>query len=129
MKALIWIIGYLVMTLIYVLTYGVTAKAGTLAQFIEAVLFLAAWIVVSKAMCKKIDQKKQQKTVNAIKAKAAAEGVSDIEIVTRDIPSPVKSICEEHRGNEVALKSFLDNCVQIGQISKAQAMLLLEEYK
>ena len=41
MKILIWVGGYLLMSLIYTLTYGIFAGTGTYVQFIEAVVYFS----------------------------------------------------------------------------------------
>ena len=121
MKILIWVLGYLVMTLVYILTYGILANAGSFIQWVESLLYLVAWILISITLCKKWDKHK-------IKIKAEKEGTSEIEFVKREIPSSLRNLCEDQRGNKVALESLLDNCVKNGTISRTEAVLLLEEY-
>lgn len=56
MKVLIWVLSYLAMTLVYTLSYGILANAGSFILWLEALLYLVAWIWISKALCRRWDK-------------------------------------------------------------------------
>lgn len=118
MKVLIWIGCFLSLSIIVTALKG----SGILLGFVPTFLLYVAAAVLARLLCLKHDADK-------IKNKAKQANTSEVEVVKKDIPQSLLTLCEEHKGNEAALKSLLDNCVKNGMINKAQEMLLLEEYK
>lgn len=118
MKALIWFVCFFTVSLIAT----ALKRSGVLLGFIPTFLLYAAAALIARLLCLKIDADK-------IKNKAKKANMSEVDVVRKEIPSSLLTLCEEHRGNEAALKNLLDECVKNEMINKAQEMLLLEEYK
>ena len=122
MKILIWIGSFIFCSLVNsifdALLRPFGLQVGWLLRFLITVVVAS---FLARYLCIKWDRHK-------IKTKATKEGVSENELVQREIPSSLRSLCEDFRGNKVALESLLDNSVNNGTISKAEAALLLEEY-
>lgn len=115
MKALIWISSFIVFSILNILLgYATGIKVGS-------VLFYIIWFYSCKAMCKAWDKHKIEK-------KAAKAGVSSFESIKAEIPAFVMSHCEDIRGNYDLLKSDLKDYAKSGNITRAQADILLDEY-
>lgn len=115
MKALIWILSFIIFSILNVLLgYATGIKVGS-------VLFYIIWFYSCKAMCKAWDKHKIEK-------KAAKAGVSAFESIKAEIPVFVMNHCEDTRGNYDLLKSDLKDYAKNGNITRAQADILLDEY-
>lgn len=109
MKILIWVLGYAVMTIIYILTAGVFANAGSFVLWLESVAYLVAWIWVSIVLCKKWDEHR---------------GVKSLE----KIPVSVIKDVQQYRGKPTELSAFLKGHLKNKRITKAQAKYLYKSY-
>ena len=118
MKVLIWFGCFFTLSLVVTALRG----SGIILGFVPTFLLYAAAALIARLLCLKIDADK-------IKNKAKKANMSEVDVVRKEIPSSLLSLCEDHRGNEAALKNLLDDCVKNGMINKAQETLLLEEYK
>lgn len=121
MKILIWIGCIAVSLIVNVVIDALLSPLGVRLGYGLRGLLVVATTFLARYLCLKFE-------IGKIKTKAEKEGTSEIELVKREIPSSLRTLCEEHRGNEVALESLLDDCVKKGTITKAQVALLLEEY-
>ena len=122
MKVLIWIGSYIICLLATIICDALLKPFGLrLGYGLRYLLAVPAMSFLAISLCKKWDRHK-------LKQKAEKENISVDELIKREIPSSLRSLCEDFRGNKVALESLLDNSVNNGTISKAEAELLLEEY-
>ena len=122
MKILIWIGSCIICLLATIIFDALLKPFGLrLGYGLRYLLAVVAMSFLARYLCIKWDTHK-------IKNKADKEGASEIEYVKKEIPSSLRTLCEELRGNEVALESLLDDCVKKGTISKAEALLLFDEY-
>lgn len=121
MKILIWIGCIIASLIVNVVINVILSPFGIRLGYGLRGLLVAATTFLARYLCLKFE-------IGKIKTKAEKEGTSEIELVKREIPSSLRCLCEEHRGNEVALESLLDDCVKQGMINKGEAVLLLEEY-
>lgn len=122
MKFLIWIGGYLLMTLVYVLTYGIFASAGAFILWLEAIVYLSVWIIVSKKLCKNWD-------IRVVEKEAHSKGLSIRQYIVSIVPPSLIYTCEKLKDNLPALKDNLKKCVEANTIPKRISVVLLEMYK
>lgn len=122
MKIVLCIASFVICVLINLILDAVLKPFGIRIGFgVRILLYAIITPFIAAFLCIKWDAHK-------IKNKATKEGKSEIEYVQNEIPSSLRTLCEELRGNEVALNSLLDDCIKKGTISKAEAVLLLQEY-
>ena len=122
MKFLIWCGGYLIMTGLYTLTYGIIPPTNNFLLWLEACVYFIAWILISKKLCKKWDKKTVEK-------EAFAKGMSIRQYVASVVPSEIIAFCEAHKGDSSVIKRFLEKYVNAREIPKRIALVLLEIYK
>ena len=129
MKVLIWVLGYLVMTLVYALTYGIFANAGRFMQWAEALLYLVVWILVSKALCKKWDKHKVSKDEAQVAQNLSELGMTKEEYIKANVPESYLELCEFYRGKPFELEPYLKTLLEDRKISKVAYNILMNEYK
>ena len=122
MKALIWIVCMAAALVANIIADALLKPFGLRLGWWLRLLLGAAAVFLARRFCLKLD-------ANKIKDKARQANISEVDVVRKEIPSSLLSLCEGHRGNDVALKSLLDDCIKKGMINQAEAMLLLEEYR
>ena len=118
------VIGYSLLNMIWLFTLFGSIYGG--AEPILQIVCIAFTIAYPAILS--ICGIRNRRKMKDMKQEAEKENISVDELVKREIPSSLRSLCEELRGNEVALESLLDNSVKNGTLSKAEAALLLEEY-
>lgn len=137
MKALIWIVVFLVFSPLMKLIQGniILHIGGNWYRFgpilvgvLTGALFYGEYRL-AKFLCKKWDAYKTKKKINGIILKAAAEGISLKEYIMRDITQEWIDSCENYKGKPEALERYLRTLVTDKKISKDAYIYLYEEYK
>ena len=123
MKVLIWILNFIVISILNLICAYITGfKLGT-------ILFYIIYFFISRAMCRAWDEHRiKLKSVKPQVAEQKGKILATLDSVKEDIPTFVMSHCEENRGNYSLLKSDLRYYVKCGYITREQANILLEEY-
>ena len=130
MKVLIWILGYLVMTLIYILTASTPlAKAGGIFATVEAILFLAIWIFASRKLCQLWDKRKSAKAKEQAVKAISDLGMTTSEYIKANVPESYLKTCEFYRGKPFELEPYLKTLLKDKRITKDVYEILWDEYK
>ena len=136
MKILIWVIGYIVMTLLHIVIPPMTeilsvdrySLSYSFVGFIDAVIYLLVWIFVSITLCKKWDASKANKQLLELKQKAESQGLTIDDVMRKEIPDCIFDFAEQDKGFPDDLSKRLRGYVKQGLINKVQAEYLFELY-
>ena len=115
MKAIIWIVSFVVFTFLN------TLLGEAIGFRVGAVLFYLLWYYCCRAMCKAWDRHKNTKEAEKAQRNTFAA-------IRDEIPVSILKQCESMRGNYDLLKSELHYCVKNKDITRRQAKILLTEY-
>ena len=122
MKALIWIVTYIVGFVIYsVLFIFMQNLTGAILLFF---VMFALLTFVARSICIKLDSTKSRKLEKA----SIDQGIAPIEYIRNQVPRIVFDTCETHRGNKMELDKYLKHCIVINLITKRHYGILMKEY-